>query len=669
MRQNILLAFVFSFVFFVAGVVTLSHYGISWDEPEHFFRGQGYLRLFLAGKKDFNDLKPYNLDLARSDPNYHERSYYQHDSYNAQVWFVTDKGHPPLNDVLAAFFNYIFYQKLGLAGDIQGYHLFNVFISAVLLGTVFFFAAQTFGLWSGIFSAVFMSTYPLFWAESHFNIKDPAQASFLLLALYFFWKAVYEKKLKFIFLGALFSGFSLSVKFNVLFLPFIVGPWLLLVLVKGKNVKKFLLAKNAVISIAAIPFIMLGILIISWPFLWQDVFGNLISVFTYYKELGTEEGFNLNPVASWNFYALSWILYTTPPITLLFFILGIFSFKNYWQRNNNILILWLLLFVVPVARVSFPNTSIYGGVRQIMEYIPAMALIAGVGASHIAGLIQRLNTKLNFKLYFLILIFAFLIYPIIRLHPNENVYFNSLIGGLPGAKEKNIPSWGNSYGNAYWQAIEWLNKNADKNFRVALIQGTSLNIMTAKLRPDIDFSNSYWSGIYRDGEYLVELTHQSKKLYPYAWDYVERLLSPVYEIKVDNVAIAKIWKNDLSHTKSEFQRKEVIYNFPIGQKITNGEIILELGRNLTLARLVIFYDKENCEFSETFVTTSLNGKEWVNEKESMPVQQVLYREDKDSTKEPFFFSATLAQFIKLTSFPESCLFVGNPSFRLYTLGD
>src|SRR5204863_172396 len=71
-------------------------------------------------------------------------------------------------------------------------------------------------------------------------------------------------------------------------------------------------------------------------------------------------------------------------------------------------------------------------------------------------------------LFVIVLSFGFTIWEVARLYPNENVYFNQIIGGLSGAKEKNIPYWGYNYGNVYFQGVEWLNNNAISNAKLTL---------------------------------------------------------------------------------------------------------------------------------------------------------------------------------------------------------
>ena len=231
------------------------------------------------------------------------------------------------------------------------------------------------------------------------------------------------------------------------------------------------------------------------------------------------------------------------------------------KEKNKTSIFVLLWFLVPILRVSMPNAGIYGGVRQIMEYIPAMAILSGIGAIAIVKLLnhyivkQYNNTAIKqitkpILMLILLLFFVPISLKLISIHPNENVYFNPLIGGLSGAKEKGIPDWGTTLGSVYKQGINWINYNAEKEANVALIKGLSSNIPRINIRKDINFFEKYYSGEEKKGEYVIEVVD-------YRWsldipkekrDYLETLI-PVYEVKVDDVAILKVWKNDVQHSR------------------------------------------------------------------------------------------------------------------------
>lgn len=674
------LIFIIPLAFFLVVFSTLGDYGISWDEPIHFHRGQSYLYYILTGKTKFdNSLK---------------RSYYQNNELSAEYYLQNDDGHPPLNGILASIFNLIFYQKLGALGDIESYQLFNIIASTLLVAIVVLFARDTYGLFASLVCGLVISLYPLFFAESHFNIKDPAQTAFFTLTIWAFWRSLVKGSPKWLLLAAVGFGFSLGTKFNILFLPFILVPYVIVrynfVFKKGptfilRALKK--VPKKYLLVLLISPLIAFGIFFSTWPFLWEDPLANIIFTLRWYKDIGTGPAtFGYFMTGGFNLYAPLWILFTTPPLVLVLLGVGIIAAFVRIKEHKWVNLLWLLWFFVPILRVMVPNTTIYGGVRQIMEFLPPMSLLSGLGAWELINLVQKLKSMykkyipkirivelifLNLKFIFLILILILVIYPNIKLHPNQNVYFNSLIGGIKGAKEKNVPYWGNSFGNAYWQGVKWLNKNAEKNAKIALIQGTSLNIPKIQLREDLRFSNSYWSGIYRDGEYLLELTHHDKRVYPYAWEYVETFLEPVFEVKIDGVAIAKVWKNDLEHTKDKFKKNEVVLNNLLVRKTGEREVVLDMRREALLTRLVVLHLRQDCNFLHASVSTSISGEDWLYEEEQIPARnQLAYREKEDLPFQTFFFAARKARFVRLKETNNSsCALAIGPNFRVYMLGD
>jgi len=256
-----------------------------------------------------------------------------------------------------------------------------------------------------------------------------------------------------------------------------------------------------------------------------------INIFRYYKEIGTG-GLGQPHYLTWggfNLFPITWIAITTPPIILFLTILGVGGVFLRKEKEKTAL-LWLIWLIIPILRVSLPGSSIYGGVRQIMEFLPAMALLSGLGAQVLVRLFKRWVGKNFLSQSVLGMVVLLLFIPhllvMVNLHPNENVYFNIFIGGLQGAQKANIPYYGNSFGNAYYQVVRWLNQNALPGSMVGLIQGTSVNIPVSYFSPHIDYSNSVWSGINRQGEYLVELTHQGNEIaYLFAWEYINRVLS------------------------------------------------------------------------------------------------------------------------------------------------
>lgn len=643
-------------LFFLVGFITLKDYGISWDEPIHFIRGQAYLNYFLTGELKHNE-------------NISERqSYFKNNSLPAYYWLEKDDGHPPLNGILASLSNYIFYEKLNILSDIDAYHLFNLIVSTLAILVVVLFAYDTMGFFGALVAAVAFSTYPLFFAESHFNIKDPAETAFFTATIWSFWKSLEKGNWKWLLLSIIAFSFALGTKFNILFIPFIVIPY---TAIRFYPITVFNIPRGYMLTLLLSPFIISIIFFGTWPFLWQDPIGNLIEVFKYYENIGGGRatlGYFLQ--SGINAYPLVWITITTSPWVLLLFLLGLLK----TIKNDNLKFktgtLWLIWFLVPILRTTLPNTTIYGGVRQIMEYIPAMALISGIGGLALTTLLHK-HFRLNRKLAQIAVLSLFIphLFIMYKMHPNQNVYFNSFIGGLSGAKERNVPYWGNSFGNAYKQAIDWININASEDAKVALVQGTGLNIPHFQLEKSVKFSNYFWSGINREGEYLVELTHNDPvKVYPFAWEYIEKFLEPVYEVKVDGVVIAKVWKNDIENTREKYKREEKQYLGEILIQIEAQSLKIELGENVILTRMYIKYNPLECKDIKGKILTSVNLNEWNEEPDLIPNPgQVSEKVPLEPNILVYYFPGREARGIRFDFENTNSCTLQNPEIRLVVL--
>ncbi len=658
--KKYLFALLLALAFFLIQFFTLPDYGVSWDEALHFMRGQAYLHYFLTGRLSYADLNIPDLDSLKGNQLqqfWGKRSLYQSDVHNGEFFVngVSEKkiGHPPLNDDLAATLNYVFFQKLGIVSDITSYHLFNIFASSILVFIVTVFALETFGVLAGVVSFLSLVTYPLFFSEAHFNIKDPIEAAFFAGSIWAFYKLMNSKRPRWIAILALFLGLAIGTKFNILFLPFILCPYILF------SFPQIISAPLEVVKKVPLRFYIWGILgillagglfFISWPSLWSGFPKSLIYVLKYYRDIGT--GYNYQPdnyyFLGFNLYPLLWIIFTTPPVVLTLSVLGVISTFFVKGNKRNILVLWFVWLLIPILRVTLPKASIYGGDRQIMEFIPAMALLSGAGAWGILKCIKEKSLK-NIVALLLVLVFIYPAFVLVKMYPNQNVYFNSLIGGLKGASEQNFPSWGNSLGNAYKQGTDWLNKNAEKSAKVALIQGTKANAPLILFRPDIDYDITNFSGMQRGGEYLMELVfNDTGKAFYYRWEYVDNFLEPVYEVKVDGVVILKIWKNDLAHTKSDHRFTEQLYKGDIKVNSDDHFLILSADEKILLSKISINLDDSCRPIGESYIETSIDGKIWTKEKDPVSSDQLVgIRVVSDNTLN-FLFAGREARFIRIS---------------------
>jgi len=560
------IAFFIFLIHFLIQLTTLSHYGFNWDEVRRNYRSQAYLHYFLTGKENYSDLSQPRQSLYQKSPQGLTFSYFA--SQNII-------GHPPIGDLFEAFGNFVFYQQLGIMSDTDSYHLFIIFTSSILVASLFLFTASEYGIFAGFIATLALSLYPLFTGESHFNFKDPLEAVFFALSLLTLYKGIVRNSWKWIVASSVFAGIALGTKFNIFFAGPIAILWLIIYFWGRIKSLKWPFSRQFTISLISYPFVIFGILYAFWPYLWQHPITNLIDTFKYYALWGY--GYRFQPdnyfvLGGFNTYPLQWIFFTTPLVTMFLTVFGIiYMLKNGFGEKNKTAIFIFIWLIITLIRVIAPRMGTTNGVRELFEYIPAMAILSGIGAYYIVKLLPRyvskLNKKWNMKKIKLILqaliILAFIPIAIklISIHPNENVYFNSLIGGLKGAKEHKLYSWGNDFGNAYRQGANWLNKNVEKNAKVDLAMGGEGNLPRTWLRKDIEFSNELRRNfMQKNGEYVMERTGESPT-WPNDcyWVYVRNFLKPVYEIKVDSVAIFTIWKNDGEHTYPEFHSGDKLH--------------------------------------------------------------------------------------------------------------
>lgn len=591
MIKYYLIGIILSLTFFVIGLMTLSDYGINTDESIHFIRGNAYLHILTTGEKKYSA-----KDFVSP-----RTSEWKDKSYNPEYFMNKDGGHPALNDILAAATNLLFHEKIGIMGDLESYHLFELFISSMLVFLVFAMTRKKYGIFAGTVAFLSIALYPLFYGESHFNIKDPIEATFYTFTLYFFYLGLEKINWRYFFISSLFCALAFGTKFNIVFLPFIIIPYLIIryfpfFLQKGKLGKLKKIPKSIYLILFLYPFIVLGIHFLTRPFLWQDSLNRFMQIIQYYQEIGTGMNYQSRFLKyGWNTYPIIFVSISTPLVILFYFLVGIVIALSYIKKERDKFSLLLLIWLsVTLLRVSFPGSSIYGGVRQIMEYIPAMAVIAGIGALYLRNFMTRTLIKNNFLSSIIIFAgFIPLLLTLHKYHPYENIFMNSLVGGIKGATEKKIPGAGETMGNSYLEGILWLSKHAEKNARFHFPEGLGSNLTPQFLRKDIKFG-AVFSGMARKGEYMMEMYSVEFPFPKYNADYLEKFLIPVYIKKIEGVPVLKIWKNDIAHTKPDFIKEEEINDISVNVKIEDGLIEIDIKKPAYITRIEIEHANNSC---------------------------------------------------------------------------
>lgn len=682
MKNNlyIKIALIISTIYFAVAVATLPDYGINWDTINHLPRGQVYLHYFLTGNKTFNDLTPYlkywqkpeDLGLSQELKAVRGplRSYYENEAFDFNWLMKIDgEGHPPLSDILSSIFNKVLFGKLRIVNDIDAYRVYGVLLASMLVGLIYYWVAKIYGGFAGLIASLSLALYPLFFSESHFNTeKDIPETAFWSFFIYCIWNGFTKKNWKWVLVSGLFFGLALGTKFNILFASLVVVPWILTYL------KRSILDKqNLRLIFTGLIAFFIGVIIFygTWPYIWQDIIAGTLRFVGFYKQIGTGYNFDTRFISLFgiNTYPLLWIVYTTPIIILIltfFGIIGLFRDRKTDKYMSGLLfVLWLF---VPIARVMAPHAGIYGGIRQIMEYIPAVAIIAGIGAQKVLNY----STSKSWK-YFIIgaitISYLLLGYKLYKIHPNQNVFFNKIIGGLSGAKEAKIPSWGNTFGAGYRQGFKWLNQMAEKDSKAVFAHELMPNAPLIWVRPDIKFYNTARSGFLRMGEYAISLTYDGTIGASYYDAYLENFLNPVYSSEVDGVSVVKVWKNDIEHTKDEYKKQEQIYDSTWSK--TSSGVTVDLKKEYRLSHMQIKYNSPRCnEETAGKVFLSSDNKVWNMLPEVLPTGAIPAAGQQPSNNNLYFpFLGDKARFIKIEMGSNNSCLLGANKLWVYGLPD
>lgn len=616
--------------FLILSLAVQKDYGWNWDLFQTAARGQSYFHFFTTGKTNNDDVKSYQGRL----------SFYEKTQFDFTWAARMTIGHPPANDILLALSNQVFYKRLGILGDMEAYHLNGVVLTALALLCVFLWSYEVSGLSGALISVVAYGGFPLLFAEQHFNFKDPAVAAYNIIFLYLFWLGLIKKRSIYIILSAIVGGISLGTKFNILLLFPVIGIWLLW------NVKE-----KIRLSLIVVPVVAFLVFYATYPALWADPLHNVMSVVRYYRDIGGNRCPYVPATGLWFIRCTDWqtlrlFVITIPlPTIALGFVGGIVAVANI-GKGNVLPWLWFLYTTSVVLRTVLPVSNLYGGsLRQVMEIIGPLALLAGVGADWI----YRRYRKSGVVLLCLLVLYVPVISHMISLHPNENLYTN-VFADIFWKKEKQQFINGTvSYGNAYRQAADWINKNAQSNAKVSLTNIASA-VPGYVFRPDIQYG-VYWSGYQMKGEYLVELVDAGSphaQLFPYKYEM--RVLQPLYEEAVAGNPLVRVFKNDQAHVRAEFQEAvPLVFKTDVS---AGDEVVLRLNRLSRLQSLQIITNSPSClnQMTNAYVLLSENGKDYTRMYET--VQEL---NSSDSAILEYPFAAENAKFIKLFSYlPTGC---------------
>jgi len=425
-------------LYFLLGVLVVSDYGVSWDEPFQHRYGKAIFEYVFDG----------NQSLHQHNSRYHG-PFFQFILYSAEKLLnLTDPGSiyrlRHWLTFLCSFFGIILFYRLLLSLKAGAY-------------------------WAAI-GVVFLICSPRIFAQGFYNSKDAvfmyAFIASMLSMLHFLRNTSWKNAL----IHGVVCGILIDVRILGFFVPMITGiMWGLNLITDPSNLKR---AQNGILvfSISTLLFTILF-----WPTLWHDPFSEVrnavlrMSDYPWSDSILFEGEFHSPQELPW-YYLPKWMLISTP---LFITVLGLVGAIG-WFFNHRIAVLeklipflWILL---PLGLVLWKGATVYDGWRHVYFVYPAVILLSVFGAKF---LFEELFRWKSAKL----IPIAFAAIPVVWMvnnHPNQQVYFNPLVM-KNAAHNYEMDYWGLSYKQAY----EWLfDSNPEGPLHVAAANAPGFDNLT-----------------------------------------------------------------------------------------------------------------------------------------------------------------------------------------------
>lgn len=514
-------------IYFLVHLLIINDYGISWDFHYHHFAGLYHLGLPVPSIND-----PSPVPFTPPDPR-----------------LTTEDPFGPFTQIVPTLSYLLLYQKWKLLPFDAAYNFPMIIFGSLGVGLLFIFASEASGLPAGILSALFLGLLPVHFAYLHTSMKDTANAFAFTLSIYLFWKLVTNPRLRNLILASMTFAFAFNVKVNSILIPVVCLIWFIwrnypdIIRLFTNNFKMIFRKK---IFLPVLYFFVSPILaiILWWPF-WRNPLAKLLELPYFYSHntlnmpvLFLGQIFHSGINIPW-YYPFVYLGITTPLPILMFFILGLIICLKRIKEGDKAYMLFILWFFIPLLRYLSPKSGAIDGVRHFLEIVYPLCLIAGIGAMEIYNLIIKKNPRprLTGIVFGTVISFSLLV-NIVKSHPYQTSFFNTVAGGIKGAWGKfDIDFWG----TPQKEAMLWLNKNASNGSYIHVVMAQSS--AAVYLRPDL--INNLNRKNYWESDYTVVLNRESFFTIYNVMNYIENKTNEekmVFQRQIDGVPLVWIFK-------------------------------------------------------------------------------------------------------------------------------
>jgi len=431
----------------VVGILTAKDYGESWDEPNIFI----YANYSFQAYQHF--LHPQALQLFSGDLNYYGPAYFMLAAASTKIIELVD---PSLSVITAWHFVY-----------------FLTFLACTLM--LYLLSRRWMSQWAAFGVALLFTSQPLIWGHSFINPKDIPFMTFFLASIYFGLKmmdASPESKWRGLIPAGIILGLTISIR--------VIGPFAGLLVVLYAIIK---FPRKILTILPYYAVITCIVTYLTWPYLWKapitnffnsikimSAFPNIVPVLFMGKVYSSDQ-------MPHRFFPTLLILQLTEPALILIIIGFVVSLWLFMRgKTREPILLFAGWFLIPALWVVLSHSNLYDNARQLLFLWPPLFMVAGMGIDQLMPVFKLPVLKAG-----LLIVLAMPgIVACIQLHPYEYIYYNSLIGGVPGAYRKfELDYWATSF----QECFQYIDKTVEPGTRVVAVGARE--VTKNLVRPDL----------------------------------------------------------------------------------------------------------------------------------------------------------------------------------------
>lgn len=377
---------------------------------------------------------------------------------------------------------------------------FLVFLGGVC--AVYALAKKRYSDWRwGLVAATFLVFSPRIFGDAFYNDKDLVFMSLFVIGINTMINLINKPSIKTVIWHALACAIAIDSRIMASIIP------LATICVIGIQILKRDQLSKEYLKLLPIFLIILCIFIyLSWPWLWADPVTNFLQAFKNMSRFRWSGfmffmGDIINGAnVPWTYIPV-WLSVTTPPIYLVFFVIGcaltiktvLHRRLSLWSNSSELQdVVTLGFFFAPLIAVIALNSILYNGWRHLYFIYPAFILVSTHG---LYSLLIWAKSRCILKRVILILVAISIAWTgvwMIRNHPYQYLYFNVLAKNW--VKNFDLDYWGVAYKRPLQKILE---KHPDQTVIV-------FNYMSGQ------HAWGYWQIPYWENTFLLSKSDQKR---------------------------------------------------------------------------------------------------------------------------------------------------------------